>query len=190
MSALTNTIASGSADASADASAGASASTPHSSDAIYDRQLRLWGAAAQATIMTSKILFVHPTPLLSEVIKNLVLAGLSGTLLSDRNVQSHDVQPMLFVDAGMIGTNVATAMLSNVQELNPLATLVADTRPLSTLGAKDLAAYNVIVADPTHMSKSEIYELNKSSRVNGSKLYERAPSEARRKSAGGDNRLA
>ncbi|QHS76725.1 Ula1p [Saccharomyces paradoxus] len=44
----------------------------------YDRQLRLWGAVGQDSLNRSRVCVIGPaTPLLQEVIKNLVLAGIS-----------------------------------------------------------------------------------------------------------------
>ena len=44
----------------------------------YDRQLRLWGALGQDSLNRSRVCVVGPaTPLLQEVFKNLVLAGIS-----------------------------------------------------------------------------------------------------------------
>ena len=143
----------------------------HSSDAIYDRQIRLWGASAQEKIMNTRVLFLHPTPLLSEICKNLVLAGLSGTLMTDRKLTRRDVQPMLFVSPAMVGENVAQSMLPNVRELNPLATIEADERPFEQVTQDDLKAFNIILADPTHLTEPEINRLNKASRANGSKLF-------------------
>ena len=145
--------------------------TLHTSDQIYDRQIRLWGASAQTKIMSTKVLYLHPSPLMSEVMKNLVLAGLSGCLMSDRKLATHDVQPMLFVDAGMVGSPVAEAMLPNVQELNPLATITSDTRSFDGVTADEFKEYNVIIADPTHLDHASILKLNEFSRANNSQLF-------------------
>jgi len=140
-------------------------------DQIYDRQIRLWGATAQAKMMNTTILYLHPTPILSEIAKNLVLAGLSCTLMSDRKLARRDIQPMLFVDAKMVGMNAAEAMLENLQELNPLATISADPRSFSSVPDGDFARYNIVVADPTHMTQAEVKRLNGVTRANGSQLF-------------------
>jgi ubiquitin-like 1-activating enzyme E1 A len=57
--------------------------TPTESD-VYDRQIRLWGAEAQLKIRQSKVLYIHITGVSSEIIKNLVLAGIAATLCDPR----------------------------------------------------------------------------------------------------------
>ena len=47
--------------------------------ALYDRQIRLWGAASQQRIFEARVLLVGLTGVGAEVVKNLVLAGI-GTL--------------------------------------------------------------------------------------------------------------
>jgi ubiquitin-like 1-activating enzyme E1 A len=56
---------------------------PTESD-VYDRQIRLWGAEAQMKMRHSKVLYIHITGVSSEIIKNLVLAGISATLCDPR----------------------------------------------------------------------------------------------------------
>ncbi|EJS41306.1 ula1p [Saccharomyces arboricola H-6] len=54
----------------------------------YDRQLRLWGRSGQDNLNRSRVCVVGPaTPLLQEVCKNLVLAGISSlTWLKEKSV--------------------------------------------------------------------------------------------------------
>jgi ubiquitin-like 1-activating enzyme E1 A len=56
---------------------------PTESD-IYDRQIRLWGAEAQAKISKAKVLYIHITGVSSEVLKNLVLAGVAASVCDNR----------------------------------------------------------------------------------------------------------
>src|SRR4051812_15345324 len=54
--------------------------------AVYDRQLRVWGIEAQQRIRTSHILLIHLTPLAVEIVKNLVLAGIGHITLYDYDI--------------------------------------------------------------------------------------------------------
>ena len=54
-----------------------------SNEAVYDRQIRLWGHEAQNRIQTSKVLICGVSALSAEVSKNLVLAGVNIHLLSN-----------------------------------------------------------------------------------------------------------
>ena len=69
--------------------------TPKESD-VYDRQIRLWGAESQAKMQNSKVLYIHVTGTSAEVLKNLVLAGISATLCDQRPVETMDSSPHFF----------------------------------------------------------------------------------------------
>ena len=43
--------------------------------ALYDRQIRLWGAASQQKIFQARVLVYGMTGVGAEIVKNLVLAG-------------------------------------------------------------------------------------------------------------------
>ena len=53
--------------------------------ALYDRQIRLWGVAAQQRMRESKILIVGMTALAAELCKNIVLAGLNVVILDGKS---------------------------------------------------------------------------------------------------------
>ena len=60
--------------------------------ALYDRQIRLWGAQAQARIRSAHILLVSLRALGTEIAKNLVLAGISSlTIIDDEPVTEEDL---------------------------------------------------------------------------------------------------
>ncbi|KOS19066.1 DNA damage tolerance protein RHC31 [Escovopsis weberi] len=60
--------------------------------ALYDRQIRLWGMAAQAKIQSANVLLITIRALANEVAKNLVLAGVASlTLLDDARVTEADL---------------------------------------------------------------------------------------------------
>lgn len=66
---------------------GTTATTPaptRDASDVYDRQIRLWGAEAQAKMSKAKVLYVHVTGATSEVIKNMVLAGIPAALFDSR----------------------------------------------------------------------------------------------------------
>lgn len=91
--------------------------------ALYDRQIRLWGVAAQQRMRESKILIVGMTALAAELCKNIVLAGLNVVILDDHVVQRPDVEAHLFLRMIDIGKPRAAASLQRLQELNPFASV-------------------------------------------------------------------
>ena len=68
---------------------------PTESD-VYDRQIRLWGAESQAKMQNSKVLYLHVTGTSAELMKNLVLAGISATLCDKRPIEAMDSAPHFF----------------------------------------------------------------------------------------------
>jgi ubiquitin-like 1-activating enzyme E1 A len=74
---------------------------------LYDRQIRLWGAASQTRMQAATIVFVGITGLASEVAKNVVLAGVQNiTLLDWHRVLPRDLSAQLLLDASSVGQNV------------------------------------------------------------------------------------
>lgn len=99
----------------------------HSTSEIYDRQIRLWGADAQSKISRARVLYIHITGVTSEILKNLVLAGVSATILDPRDFPSSVIDtPTCFFPQPYdtttcdSKTSVAKAIMPYVMELNPL----------------------------------------------------------------------
>jgi len=61
----------------------AASSVSNESD-VYDRQIRLWGADAQSKMSSAKVLYVHISGVSSEILKNLVLAGIRAAICDGR----------------------------------------------------------------------------------------------------------
>ena len=135
--------------ATTNASTNNNTSKPTEAD-IYDRQIRLWGADAQKKMQSSTVLYINVTGVSSEIIKNLVLAGIAATLCDSRPATSLETSPCFFtpvdqysqgitngeIDDTMAGTGddtngepapkkakastVADAVQPLIEELNPL----------------------------------------------------------------------
>lgn len=106
--------------------------------ALYDRQIRLWGAHAQERIRSANILLVSLRALGTEIAKNLTLAGIrSLTIIDDEPVTEEDLGAQYFVREEDVGKPVrlgsplhsaipmltrcqrAEATIPRIQELNP-----------------------------------------------------------------------
>jgi ubiquitin-like 1-activating enzyme E1 A len=74
----------------------------------YDRQIRLWGKEAQGRMQKSRVLIVGLGGLNCEAVKNLVLAGLSVTLLDHGLCSETDLQYNFFLTRQELGENVRT----------------------------------------------------------------------------------
>ena len=77
---------------------------------IYDRQIRLWGVEAQQRLRGARVFVCGLSGLGGEVCKNLVLAGISVTLLDDATVTPKQLGAANFLlDADSLGKNVRSA---------------------------------------------------------------------------------
>jgi ubiquitin-like 1-activating enzyme E1 A len=75
--------------------------------ALYDRQIRLWGVAAQESLRKANILLVSIKALANEVAKNLVLAGINSLTVVDNGlVTEDDLGAQFFLTKEDIGKNV------------------------------------------------------------------------------------
>lgn len=87
--------------------------------ALYDRQIRLWGVDSQKKLRRSNVLVIGLTGLASEIVKNIVLAGINSLVVIDHEKVSHgDSLGNLFTQHA-IGQNRALASQDNIQLLNP-----------------------------------------------------------------------
>jgi ubiquitin-like 1-activating enzyme E1 A len=103
-------------------------------DLVYDRQVRLWGAAAQQRLSSSKVLITGKLGMLaSECIKNLVLAGINLTLHDPSPIPqnrtaivNNDINLFLrYNEEDHKFINIGEACVPRVKDMNPLADIVA-----------------------------------------------------------------
>ena len=90
--------------------------------AIYDRQIRIWGAGVQKRLMEAKVLVLGCTPLAAEVTKNVVLAGVGNLSLIDIT-PSADMH-MTFLSMHNVKVpqpaTAADVFATGLQEMNPM----------------------------------------------------------------------
>lgn len=90
--------------------------------AIYDRQIRIWGAGVQKRLMEAKVLVLGCTPLAAEVTKNVVLAGVGNLSIIDHTPAKK--MPITFLsmhNAKVSGSGTAADVFAaGLQEMNPM----------------------------------------------------------------------
>lgn len=101
--------------------------------AVYDRQMRLWGVEAQKRLQNARVLVSGLSALGSELVKNLVLAGMGVTLHDTQTTTSSAADTQFFLTQEDVGKNRAEACLTRVRELNPLVDVACETKPLEDL---------------------------------------------------------
>lgn len=76
--------------------------------ALYDRQIRLWGAKAQEQIRRAKVLLISLRAVGTEIAKNLTLAGIQElTIVDSEEVTEDDLGAQFFLREEDIGKPVS-----------------------------------------------------------------------------------
>jgi ubiquitin-like 1-activating enzyme E1 A len=181
--------------AQAPAPAPAQASAPTESD-VYDRQIRLWGAEAQSKMSTAKVLYINTTGISSEILKNLVLAGVHASIADGRTYPDAMIHtPSSFLppserlvdDSNSKSCNdgdddtkepnakkikkmtVAKAMAPHVHELNPLlpACEINEEENIQAIPTSFLNQFDIIIA--SQISLKDALHITKSTKQNDKK---------------------
>ncbi|ORY79992.1 hypothetical protein BCR37DRAFT_403198 [Protomyces lactucae-debilis] len=114
--------------------------------ALYDRQIRLWGMAAQERLRNAHILVVTIRALANEVVKNIVLAGVGAvTLLDHEKVSGTDLGAQFLVQEEDLGKLRAEAAAERARKLNPRVQMHVDTDRLSSKDAAFFGKFDVVV---------------------------------------------
>lgn len=140
--------------------------------ALYDRQIRLWGMAAQAKIQSANVLLITMRALANEIAKNLVLAGIGSlTILDDATITELDLGAQFFLreDANVIGQNRAQAASVALQELNPRVKIHVDTDGAKLKGPSYFGSFDIVIA--TDLDPDTFHLINTSTRLHGKAFY-------------------
>ncbi|KAF4341433.1 ubiquitin-like 1-activating enzyme E1 A [Fusarium beomiforme] len=140
--------------------------------ALYDRQIRLWGMAAQAKIQSANILLITIKALANEIAKNLVLAGVGSlTLLDSATVTEADRGAQFFIPEGedVIGQNRAQVASAALQKLNTRVRVHVDTEGVKTKGPSYFAAYDIVIV--TDLDPESFNIINTATRLNCKAFY-------------------
>lgn len=138
--------------------------------ALYDRQIRLWGMAAQANMRSARVLLINIGSIGTEVAKNVVLSGIGNLyVLDDHIVQPEDLGCQFLLTPEDVGAQRVDACLPKLQDLNPRVNLKVDHSALSSKSREFFHDFDLIVA--TELTSDEIAALNKVSRSLGIPIY-------------------
>ncbi|KAM3468498.1 hypothetical protein MY5147_007881 [Beauveria neobassiana] len=144
--------------------------------ALYDRQIRLWGMAAQARIQNARILLISMRALANEVAKNLVLAGVGSlTILDDALVSEADLGAQFFQNDGgadhetHVGRNRAEAAAPALRKLNPRVQVHVDAEGVKSKGPSYFAGFDIVIA--TDLDPDSFNLINTATRINGKAFY-------------------
>ncbi|KFK29027.1 hypothetical protein AALP_AA7G079100 [Arabis alpina] len=117
--------------------------------ALYDRQIRVWGADAQIRLTKSHILVSGIKGTVAEFCKNIVLAGVgSVTLIDDGTVNEEALNANFLIppdDNAYRGKTVAEVCRDSLKEFNPMVLVSVEKGDLSTLGTEFLERFDAVV---------------------------------------------
>ncbi|GAA5884391.1 hypothetical protein JCM3774_002356 [Rhodotorula dairenensis] len=129
---------------------------------LYDRQLRLWGAAAQARMLASNVLFAGRfRGIAVDAVKNVVLAGVGSlTLLDGEDLQEEDLGANYFAREEEVGQKRVKVSAPRVQALNPRVNLSTETDSSRLFDDEFLGQFDLVVVTdvdaPTLLAVNDI----------------------------------
>ncbi|XP_038708313.1 SUMO-activating enzyme subunit 1B-1-like [Tripterygium wilfordii] len=117
--------------------------------ALYDRQIRVWGADAQRRLSKSHILVCGMKGTVAEFCKNIVLAGVgSVTLVDDRVVTEEALSANFLIppdESVYGGRTVAEICGDSLREFNPMVSVSVQKGDISSFGGDFFDKFNVVV---------------------------------------------
>ncbi|KAF8574888.1 hypothetical protein K439DRAFT_1630532 [Ramaria rubella] len=128
--------------------------------ALYDRQIRLWGLEAQQRMRNATICVMNLRGVATEVIKNIVLAGIGKVVILDpEDIQEEDLGAGFFFRESDVGLKRVDAAKSRIEILNPLVTVesVTSQKPLDWW---DTLVQSVDIFCLTDGSQNDIVRIN------------------------------
>lgn len=138
--------------------------------ALYDRQIRLWGMAAQARMRSARVLLINLGSIGTEITKNVVLSGLGSlTILDSHKVTEEDLSNQFFVSDSDVGSYRLDAARDRVLEMNPRVEITLDTDVFGSKEMSYFSGFDLVLG--TQMTREEMIRLNSITRHYGIPLY-------------------
>ncbi|KAJ2061404.1 E1 ubiquitin-activating protein aos1 [Coemansia sp. S146] len=110
-------------------------------EALYDRQIRLWGIEAQSRLRSCSILFIGVKAVTLEACKNLVLGGIGCLFIYDpQPITKLDLETQYYFNESHVGQPKDKVLAEKLAVLNPLV----DIRAVSSLD--DIAGVDLVVS--------------------------------------------
>ncbi|KAM7254229.1 hypothetical protein ACFE04_028529 [Oxalis oulophora] len=124
--------------------------------ALYDRQIRVWGADAQRRLTKSHILVCGIKGTVAEFCKNIVLAGVgSVTLVDDRPVTEESLFAnfLILPDESVYGgKTLSEVCCESLKEFNPRVSVSVEKGDWATFGVEFFEKFDVVVISCSSLS--------------------------------------
>ncbi|XVE56553.1 hypothetical protein DITRI_Ditri04bG0020300 [Diplodiscus trichospermus] len=128
--------------------------------ALYDRQIRVWGADAQRRLSKSHILVYGMKGTVAEFCKNIVLAGVGSlTLVDDRAVTEDALSAnfLILPDEDLYhGKTLAEVCRDSLKEFNPMVDVSVEKGDISTLGVDFFEKFDAVVISCCSLAKKKL----------------------------------
>ncbi|GFZ03773.1 SUMO-activating enzyme 1A [Actinidia rufa] len=117
--------------------------------ALYDRQIRVWGADAQRRLSKAHILVSGLKGTVAEFCKNVVLAGVGSlTLIDDRPVTEEALSANFLIapdENNLSGKSIAELCCDSLKDFNPMVRVSVEKGDLSSFGGDFYDKFDVVV---------------------------------------------
>lgn len=134
--------------------------------ALYDRQLRVWGAEGQNKIKNASVLVINLNGVGTEVVKNLTLSGVgSMEIWDDGIVNESDLSAQFFLSEDNLGHLKLPCVKQRIQDMNPRVSLTVNTTAVSFSKQNDLEyfkKFNLVIAN--NLTAKQLIELTEITR--------------------------
>ncbi|XWS51436.1 hypothetical protein CRYUN_Cryun12cG0176500 [Craigia yunnanensis] len=128
--------------------------------ALYDRQIRVWGADAQRRLSKSHILVYGIKGTVAEFCKNIVLAGVgSVTLVDDRVVTEEALSAnfLILPDENLYhGKTLDEVCCDSLKEFNPMVHVSVEKGDISTFGVEFYEKFDAVVISCCSLAKKKL----------------------------------
>ncbi|CAI8619356.1 unnamed protein product [Vicia faba] len=117
--------------------------------ALYDRQIRVWGADAQRRLSKAHVLVYGMKGTISEFCKNIVLAGVGSLTLIDDRLVTEEVLSSNFLippDEDVYGgKTIAELCCDSLKDFNPMVRVFVEKGDLSSFDVEFFSKFDVVV---------------------------------------------
>ncbi|KAJ7945682.1 SUMO-activating enzyme subunit 1B [Quillaja saponaria] len=135
--------------------------------ALYDRQIRVWGADAQRRLSKAHILVYGMKGTVAEFCKNIVLAGVGSLTLVDDRMVTEEVLSSNFLippDENLYsGMTLAELCCNSLKDFNPMVRVSVEKGDLSSFGVDFFDNFDVIVVSSCSLAAKKL--INKKCRT-------------------------
>lgn len=138
--------------------------------ALYDRQIRLWGMAAQARMRSARVLLINLGSVGTEICKNIVLSGFGYlTILDSHKVTSEDLSSQFFLSKDDVGSYRLDAARNRILDMNPRVNVTLDNDTFNSKNQEYFSNFDLVIG--TQLSGDEMTQLNRITRHFNIPLY-------------------